>query len=256
MKAVADMSMEELAAYVCEALAQEGIETVLSGGCCVEIYSEGRYTSDDIDLIDRFNGGHRKIREVMERLGFREHTVRRYFIHDQTPYFIEFPRGPLGVGDAPVKEIASKRYQVIMITQSLLRYTTRKEKNMPRKPRLEIPGYYHIVNRGVERRVVFKEASDYEHFEALMCNSLKSHGITLHNYCLMPNHYHLLIETSTGNLSKFMRQLNMNYAIYFNKKYNRVGHLWQGRFKSWYVTDEAYLYTLMRYIEQNPLKAA
>jgi hypothetical protein len=71
----------------------------------------------------------------------------------------------------------------------------------------------------------------------------------------MPNHYHLLIETSTDNLSKYMRQLNMNYAIYFNKKYNRVGHLWQGRFKSRYVTDEAYLYTLMRYIEQNPLNA-
>ena len=52
-----------------------------------------------------------------------------------------------------------------------------------------------------------------------------------------------------------MRQLNMNYAIYFNKKYKRTGHLWQGRFKSWYVTDEAYLYTLMRYIEQNPRKA-
>ena len=52
-----------------------------------------------------------------------------------------------------------------------------------------------------------------------------------------------------------MRQLNMNYAIYFNKKYKRVGHLWQGRFKSWYVTNEAYLYTLMLYIEQNPLKA-
>ena len=52
-----------------------------------------------------------------------------------------------------------------------------------------------------------------------------------------------------------MRQVNMNYSIYFNKKYKRVGHLWQGRFKSWYVTDEAYLYTLMCYIEQNPLKA-
>ncbi len=52
-----------------------------------------------------------------------------------------------------------------------------------------------------------------------------------------------------------MRQLNMNYAIYFNKKYKRSGHLWQGRFKSWYITDEAYLYTLMCYIEQNPLKA-
>ena len=126
---------------------------------------------------------------------------------------------------------------------------------MPRRPRIEIPGFYHIINRGVEQRVVFKEPADYEHFEALMCSYLQSFGITLHNYCLMPNHYHLLIEITRENLSRFMRQLNMNYAIYFNKKYKRTGHLWQGRFKSWYVTDEAYLYTLMRYIEQNPLKA-
>lgn len=71
----------------------------------------------------------------------------------------------------------------------------------------------------------------------------------------MSNHYHLLIEIQQANLSKYMKQLNSNYAIYFNKKYKRSGHLWQGRFKSWYVTDEAYLYILMLYIEQNPLKA-
>jgi len=126
---------------------------------------------------------------------------------------------------------------------------------MPRKPRIEIAGYYHIINRGVEQRVVFKEAQDYEYFEELMCFYMKNFGITLHNYSLMSNHYHLLIEITQENLSKFMRQLNMNYSIYFNKKYKRVGHLWQGRFKSWYVTDEAYFYTLMCYIEQNPLKA-
>ena len=126
---------------------------------------------------------------------------------------------------------------------------------MPRRPRIEIAGYYHIINRGVEQRVIFKEPDDYVYFEELMCFYMKSYGITLHNYCLMGNHYHLLIETSTDNLSKFMRQLNMNYAIYFNKKYKRVGHLWQGRFKSWFVTDDAYLYILMLYIEQNPLKA-
>lgn len=112
-----------------------------------------------------------------------------------------------------------------------------------------------MLKRVVEQRVIFKEPADYEYFEELMCFYMKSYGITLHNYCLMSNHYHLLIETSTDNLSKFMRQLNMNYAIYFNKKYKRVGHLWQGRFKSWYVTDEAYLYTLILYIEQNPMKA-
>ncbi|MBD3792378.1 MAG: transposase [Campylobacterales bacterium] len=126
---------------------------------------------------------------------------------------------------------------------------------MPRKPRIEIAGYYHILNRGVEQRVVFKESKDYEYFEELMCFYAKSYGITIHNYCLMSNHYHLLVEITQENLSKFMRQLNMNYSIYFNKKYKRSGHLWQGRFKSWYVTDEAYLYTLMCYIEQNPLKA-
>jgi len=102
------MSMEELAAYVCSALEKRGIETVLSGGCCVEIYSQGRYTSDDIDLIDRFNGGHRKIREVMESLGFEEYKMKRYFVHKETSYFIEFPKGPLGVGDKPVTEVASR----------------------------------------------------------------------------------------------------------------------------------------------------
>lgn len=126
---------------------------------------------------------------------------------------------------------------------------------MPRKPRIEVAGYYHIINRGVEQSVVFKEKDDYEYFEELLCFYAKSYGITLHNYSLMSNHYHLLIEIEHENLSKFMKQINANYAIYFNKKYKRSGHLWQGRFKSWFVTDEAYLYTLMLYIEQNPRKA-
>ena len=111
MKSIGDMNMEELAAYVCSALEKQGIETVLSGGCCVEIYSQGRYTSDDIDLIDRFNGGHRKIREVMEGLGFEEYQMKRYFVHKDTSYFIEFPRGPLGVGDQPVVDVASRKHE-------------------------------------------------------------------------------------------------------------------------------------------------
>jgi len=126
---------------------------------------------------------------------------------------------------------------------------------MPRKPRIEIAGYYHVLNRGVEKRVIFNEAEDYEKFEELMCFYAHNFDIIIHNYCLMSNHYHLLIEIKEENLSNFMRQINMNYSIYFNKKYKRSGHLWQGRFKSWYVTDEAYLYTLMCYIEQNPIKA-
>jgi len=126
---------------------------------------------------------------------------------------------------------------------------------MPRKPRIEIAGYYHVINRGVEQRVIFKETEDYEKFEELLCTYAPSYGVTLHNYCLMTNHYHLLIEIEKETLSKFMRQINMNYAIYFNKKYKRSGHLWQGRYKSWYIMNEEYLYTLFRYIEHNPLKA-
>lgn len=105
MKSIAEMSMEELAAYVCSKLDEKGIDTVLSGGSCVQIYSHGKYTSDDIDLIDRFNGGHSLIKKVMFDMGFREHN--RYFVHDDTSLFIEFPRGPLGVGDAPVNDIAT-----------------------------------------------------------------------------------------------------------------------------------------------------
>jgi len=71
----------------------------------------------------------------------------------------------------------------------------------------------------------------------------------------MDNHYHLLVETTSENLSLFMRQINANYAIYFNKKYKRTGHLWQGRYKSWYIVNEKYLYDLFRYIEHNPIEA-
>jgi hypothetical protein len=71
----------------------------------------------------------------------------------------------------------------------------------------------------------------------------------------MDNHYHLLIETKQDNLSLLMRQINSNYASYFNRKYKRVGHLWQGRYKSWYIVQDEYLYMLLRYIEFNPIKA-
>ena len=126
---------------------------------------------------------------------------------------------------------------------------------MPRRPRVDIPGFYHVLNRGVEQRVVFFEKEDFKKFEELICSYAKSFEIDLHSFSLMSNHYHLLLETKNEELSKFMRQLNMNYAIYFNKKYKRSGHLWQGRYKSWYITDEVYLYSLILYIEQNPLKA-
>ncbi len=126
---------------------------------------------------------------------------------------------------------------------------------MPRLPRVELAGYHHILNRGVEKRRVFLDEEDFETFLDLLCLNTTLYEVTLHSYCLMSNHYHLLVETSQENLSKFMRAINSQYASYFNKKRKRVGHLWQGRYKSWYVTEDAYLYTLVKYIEFNPIKA-
>lgn len=126
---------------------------------------------------------------------------------------------------------------------------------MPRRPRIDMAGYYHIVNRGVEQRVIYNEDKDFEIFLEMLCTACKLYDVQLHGYVLMSNHYHLLIETTQENLSKFMKHINASYAIYFNRKYKRTGHLWQGRFKSWYVTDEAYLYTLISYIGNNPVKA-
>jgi REP element-mobilizing transposase RayT len=126
---------------------------------------------------------------------------------------------------------------------------------MARRPRLDLDGFHHIINRGVAKNNIYKCDEDKNKFLEILCKSCHIYKVNIHDYCLMDNHYHLLIETTSQNLSLFMRQINGNYAIYFNKKYKRVGHLWQGRYKSWYIINEEYLYTLFRYIEHNPLKA-
>ena len=126
---------------------------------------------------------------------------------------------------------------------------------MPRRPRLDFAGFHHVVNRGVAKSRVYKTADDKKKFLEILCKACDMYKVNIHDYCLMDNHYHLLLETTKENLSLFMRQINANYAIYFNKKYRRTGHLWQGRYKSWYIINEEYLYTLFRYIEHNPIKA-
>jgi len=126
---------------------------------------------------------------------------------------------------------------------------------MARRPRLDMAGFHHIVNRGVAKDNVYKCNADKEKYLEILCKACKIYKVNVHDYCLMDNHYHLLIETTSENLSLFMRQINSNYAIYFNKKYKRTGHLWQGRYKSWYIVDEKYLYELFRYIEHNPIEA-
>ncbi len=126
---------------------------------------------------------------------------------------------------------------------------------MPRLPRIDDIGYYHVLNRGVARRNIFLDDADHEEFLRLIDELHALYHFNLHAYALMDNHYHLLIKITQRNLSQIMKQLSQCYTHYFNKKYARVGPLWQGRFKSWYVYNEDYLDIVTRYIENNPLKA-
>ena len=126
---------------------------------------------------------------------------------------------------------------------------------MARSLRVEKIGFYHILNRGVEKRTIYLDDEDFLKFLEIVEDSALVYDFSIYSFCLMSNHYHLLLKTSQKNLSLLMRQINSRYSIYFNNKYKRVGPLFQGRFKSCFVYDEHYLQALVKYIELNPLKA-
>ncbi|MFA7083805.1 MAG: transposase [Arcobacteraceae bacterium] len=126
---------------------------------------------------------------------------------------------------------------------------------MPRKERITEPGFYHVISRGVERRNVFLEEEDFNKFLSILKEQYDNYEIALHAYCLMTNHYHLLIETKKHNISEAMKKLNSFYAVYFNKKHKRSGHLWQGRFASFYLYDDVHFWYVAKYIERNPIQA-
>ncbi len=125
---------------------------------------------------------------------------------------------------------------------------------MARRPRIDWAGWHHVVNRGVNRDTIYRDQKDRDRFLTILSKACADYKVVVHDYGLMENHYHLLVETARDNLSLFMRQINANYAIYFNKRHQRTGHLWQGRYRSWYVVDSAHLDLLFRYIEHTPIK--
>ncbi|MCB1763653.1 MAG: transposase [Gammaproteobacteria bacterium] len=127
---------------------------------------------------------------------------------------------------------------------------------MARPLRLEFSGaIYHITSRGNRREDIFENDSDRTRFLTLLNDVCNTHNWVCHAYCLMGNHYHLLIETPDANLSKGMRQLNGVYTQTFNRAHGRVGHIFQGRFKAILVEKENYLLELSRYIVLNPVRA-
>ena len=127
---------------------------------------------------------------------------------------------------------------------------------MARPLRIEYPGaHYHVINRGNAGGDIFISERDKEKFFEYLEKAVERYGIIIHAYCLMTSHYHLLIETPLPNLSQAVKWINVSYATYFNRKRNRRGHLFQGRFKSIIVDADEYLKPLSRYIHLNPIRA-
>ncbi len=126
---------------------------------------------------------------------------------------------------------------------------------MPRPIRVEFPNaYYHVINRGNRKEQIFITDRDYELFLEKLVEYTDLYEVEIHTYCLMPNHFHLQLRTRHANLGKFMQSFLTSYTLVINHKYQKSGHLFQGRYKAQLVENEKYKNKLSRYIHLNPVK--
>lgn len=127
---------------------------------------------------------------------------------------------------------------------------------MGRVARLVLPGYpHHLTQRGNRKQAVFLESSDYQEYMRLLARYAKKHGISIWAYCLMPNHIHLIgVPEKPDSFACAIREGHSSYSRWFNCKHGFSGHLWQSRFYS-VVLDDPHLWTAVRYVEQNPVRA-
>jgi REP-associated tyrosine transposase len=127
---------------------------------------------------------------------------------------------------------------------------------VPRKPRVQIPGgIYHLGTRGVRRETIYPRSGDYELFGSIFDRVVKRFEWRCHTYCLMPNHYHLLVQTPVPNLSAGMQRLNSLYAQWFNELQGFTGHAFERRFFSRLVESTFDLLEVVRYVLLNPVRA-
>jgi len=127
---------------------------------------------------------------------------------------------------------------------------------MARKPRIEYEGAcYHVLTRGNQKQKIFRDSADYIRYLKILSDYKNQHPYYLYAYVLMDNHVHLLMETKKIPLSKIMQGINQRYTGYFNKRYDTVGHLFQGRYKSILCDRDTYLISLVKYIHLNPVRA-
>jgi putative transposase len=128
---------------------------------------------------------------------------------------------------------------------------------MPRTARASQGGYvYHVINRGNGRNAVFHKTEDYAAFVRLMHEGIERLPMRLTGYCLMPNHFHLLLwPHEAGDLSRWMQWLLTAHVRRYHRHYKGSGHIWQGRFKAFPIQEDEHYLTVLRYVERNPLRA-
>lgn len=127
---------------------------------------------------------------------------------------------------------------------------------MPRKPRRQsVSGIYHIILRGINKQSIFSDEEDNQKFLQVLSECKQISGFKLYAYCLMGNHVHLLMKEEQEPIRLIFKRIGTRYVFWFNSKYNRVGHLFQDRFRSEAVEDERYFWAVLRYIHTNPEKA-
>ncbi len=127
---------------------------------------------------------------------------------------------------------------------------------MGRKPRIEYEdAVYHVIQRGNNKEHIFEKDNDKQYLLKLIEQSKQGLGFRLFGYVVMSNHYHLLMQTKQKPLNNIMHRINGNYGRYYNLKYQRSGHVFQGRYKAILVQDERYLLAVLRYIHRNPIEA-
>jgi len=125
---------------------------------------------------------------------------------------------------------------------------------MARRPRVDPPGsWHHVMNRGANHQLTFMDDVDRDIFLAVLKSAVSLFGIEIHSYCLMPNHYHLLVRSPKGQLSRSMKFIGQSYTQRFNRRHDRDGALFRGRFHNNLVDSENYLHTVGRYIHRNPV---
>jgi putative transposase len=128
---------------------------------------------------------------------------------------------------------------------------------MARGPRILLEHvYYHVVNRGNQKQKVFFEESDFQKYLQILKHYKKRYNFKLFGYCLMPNHVHMILEPKQpSDLARVMQSITQTYSTWFNNKYRKVGHLWQGRFKSMVIQKDRYFMECVYYVEANPVRA-